>query len=308
MLGANVSTFKINDLKKTLFKFNAAFIILILHACGTSSKLPLGEVLKSEMAAGNYQKVYDETKVIIEKNAAKNKPSSFDVLQMAGTSAFKLNNLSDARKYLEQAVFLNPQDEDMYITLVTLYKKIDNLSYEITTHENYQKYIPEGKNKASMDEAYFNACIRSENWDMAYQLFHQLDPNLSNTEVNLESYLILCAHLNKIEEQNATANTILSINPNNRKALETKAHALYLSAETRYTREMEIYNKHKTRKQYAILLKALDQSTDEFKAAKDIYEPLYKKDASPEIAKYLSNIYARLNNKQKSEHYKLLSN
>ena len=308
MLGTNLSTFKINDLKKTLLKFNAAIIILILHACGTSSKLPPGEVLKSDMVAGNYQKVYDETKVIIEKNAAKNKPSSFDVLQMAGTSAFKLNNISDARKYLEQAVFLNPQDEDIYTTLVTLYKKIDNLSYEITTHENYQKYFPEGKNKASMDEAYFNACVRSENWDKSDQLFQKLDSNLSNTEVNLENYLIVCAHLKQIEAKNEKTNKILNIKPSNRKALETKAQALYLSAETRYTEEMELYNKHKTRKQYAILLKALDKSTNEFKAAKDIYEPLYKKDASPEIAKYLSNIYARLNNKQKSEHYKSLSN
>jgi hypothetical protein len=67
---------------------------------------------------------------------------------------------------------------------------------------------------------------------------------------------------------------------------------------------MEAYDKNKTNKQYKRLLEELKVVTTEFKDAKSKYENLYRLNPKPSYAQYLSNIYVRLNDKEKADYYR----
>jgi len=55
------------------------------------------------------------------------------------------------------------------------------------------------------------------------------------------------------------------------------------------------------------MLKALEGITVDFKKALTYYEKLYKSHPSKEYAKQMANIYARFQDKKKSDYYRRLS-
>lgn len=286
-----------------------AFIafVSVMASCGTSQKVSVADALKTDMEAQNYQAVYDKAIAEIINLEDKGKQVPDDLLLMAGESALRLDIGVEARKYLEQLVKQNPQKEDAYPLLAELYKSIDNLSFEISNYTDYFKYNPDGKYTGKMQAGLFDAYVRSENWEKGEAYWNTLNDTLKQNEKMLEGYLKVVEETENKEEMDATVQKLLALNPDNRTALKANAASWYTTAETRYKKEMDAYNKNKTRKQYAQLLKALDQSTAEFKKARDIYLKLYKAQPEKDIAKYLSNIYARLNQKDKSAYYKKLA-
>ncbi len=282
-------------------------VLLFMASCGTTQKVSITDTLQTQMESENYQDVYDQAIEEILKLEGKGKQPSDELLRMAGEAALALKKDVEARKYLEQAVRQNPQNEAVYPALAGIYKSIDNLSFEISNYTDYFKNNPEGKYTGKMQTGLFDAYVRSENWEQSAAFWETMNDTLKQNEKMLEGYLLTCQKLDKTEEADEAVKELLTLNPDNVAALRAKAYGLYHSAETRYKKEMDYYNNHKTRKQYSILLKALDVSTAEFKQARDIYLKLYKTNPEKDIAKYLSNIYARLNQKSKSDYYKKLS-
>ncbi len=103
------------------------------------------------------------------------------------------------------------------------------------------------------------------------------------------------------------ASDLLSLNPENKAALEWKAIALYNKGENRYQKELQDYEKNKTRRQYKIMLNGLDASTASFKQALKIFEKLYKQEAKKNYALYIANIYARFGDETNAKRYQRLS-
>jgi hypothetical protein len=89
-------------------------------------------------------------------------------------------------------------------------------------------------------------------------------------------------------------------------ALEWLAEKYYWLAENSYKAEMEAYEKNRTNKQYNQLLKAFETVSANFKTSLTYFKKLYDLDPSGEYATFLSNIYARLDDKEKAEYYKRL--
>jgi hypothetical protein len=81
------------------------------------------------------------------------------------------------------------------------------------------------------------------------------------------------------------------------------AKKYYNIAENRYQAEMKAYENNKTRKQYALLLEALDEITEEFKISLGYFETLYRLNPRPVYANYMGNIYVRFNDQEKADYY-----
>ena len=89
--------------------------------------------------------------------------------------------------------------------------------------------------------------------------------------------------------------------------LDWISHYYYWKAENSYLTEMKAYKKKRTNKQYAKLLKALKVINSDFKKSRNYFEKLYKISPNKDYAKRLSNVYKRLENKQKAAYYKAKS-
>lgn len=280
---------------------------VLIVGCGSTQKITKVETLDKSWNLGDYSQVYETSKVEIEKSEKKGKDAAAMYYTFAGKAALKLNDVSAARTNLEKALSITPESEDLYPYLVEVYQRIDNLSYEISTLENYRKRFPQGKYTSQMNEALFKAYVESENWEKAIKGWQELTSEDVLDPSYLELYIKVLDELNLKTELNETVEQLLNVDAKNQLALTYKATEIYKSAEERYKKEMALYNARKTRKQYGILLKALEKSTDEFKQARDMFETIYQQSKSDEVAGYLANIYARLNNQQKSEYYKKLA-
>jgi Flp pilus assembly protein TadD len=81
------------------------------------------------------------------------------------------------------------------------------------------------------------------------------------------------------------------------------AEKYYWKAEKNYQAQMEAYEKNRTRKQYAILLREFKLVSSDFREALNYFSKLYRLYPDPEYARYLGNIYARLNDGQKARYY-----
>jgi hypothetical protein len=67
-----------------------------------------------------------------------------------------------------------------------------------------------------------------------------------------------------------------------------------------YVREMKAYKNNRTTSQYKKLLKAWDQVWPLFRKSRDYFKKLYYIKADTQYAKYLRNIYTRMDQKDKA--------
>ncbi len=291
-------------MKKHLF-FAAIFSAILLNSCSNKSAeyLSMGEQAYTsdnyELALLNWEKV-----MLSSGNSGKVDPM---VYAKAGDAALKLDKISKAKEYLTIAYNKGLQGPEVLKNLSLVYKKSDNLSYEITYLEQLVKENAESAEISAYNAMLFDAYVRSENWQKAAALWDGLSPDNKNDKNTLNNWLIVQKALKNDDACFDISQQLLKLDPNHRDALEIHANHYYHKAEALYQREMSAYNSKKTRSQYAKLLKALKLATADFKVARDQFETLYKDTGDKKYAVYLSNIYTRLSNKQKAEYYKQLS-
>ena len=99
------------------------------------------------------------------------------------------------------------------------------------------------------------------------------------------------------------ATNLLGKDENNLIGLDWLGKKYFWQAEFRYQDELKAYEKNKTNKQYKQLLKALDIVSADFKTSLNYFKKLYAQNPKPATAKYIGNIYNRLDNKKKAGYY-----
>ncbi len=119
----------------------------------------------------------------------------------------------------------------------------------------------------------------------------------------LEGYFITNKALENDSVCNILASELLKLDENNLAGLDWEAKKYFWQAENLYKDEMEAYEKNKTNRQYNKLLKSLDVVSADFKTSLGYFKTLYELDPSPKYAKYLGNIYNRLDDKPKADYY-----
>jgi uncharacterized protein HemY len=279
-------------------------VLLILTGCAASNQnKQLSSEAKSALASGDYEKALANYENIIATNKANNKETDGSVYNNAGIAAWGLQQTEKSIDYLETAKKKSSTTDETFSTISKAYKKIDNLSREISNLEEYVQRYPQGKEISPVRAQLFDAYVRSENWEQGEQLWPSLDSASHNNIQYLTGYLRIKRKLEKVDERDNLAKQLLKMDKNNIEALETMAEKHYYFADETYVREMKAYEKNKTMKQYNQVTAAIKRVNQDYKTARDYFERLYKLKPDPKYANFLGNIYTRFENKEKANYY-----
>ncbi len=285
-------------------KFNRIIFILIIslivQSCATQKLTKEG---KTAYEAGNYEAALNSLEQVIKKVESKGDQAEGEVYFKAGMAARELGKTKKVTEYLEAAEYLEYPSPKLYTTLAKIYKDIDNLSKEIEALEGYHNNFPEGEKIDTINTRLFETYVESENWQKAADLWPDIE-NQAQSNINLlAGYLTVNKNLDNDEKCNKLADQILKTDPNNITALEWYAKKYFWQAENLYVSEMNAYKNNRTTKQYNKLLEAWDKVWPSFKKSRDYFLKLYKINPKPEYAKFLGNIYTRMDKKQKAEYW-----
>lgn len=284
-------------------------VIVGLGGCGAGKKLvQKNETADSFYQAGNYKEALTSYNEIIQHYENNNNSSTCQVYTNAGESAIKTGDTKLAIAYLSKARHTNYANANTYFLLGEAYKQIDNLSLEIITLEDYLKLYPNGKDANTVKIRLFYTYVESENFDKAIELWTDINDDDKQDIKLLEAYFSAYKGLDNNDICNDIAKNLLSLDKDNLVALIWFGKQYYNKAENRYQKEIAAYNKKKIKKQYKILLKALEVVTVDFKKSLSYFKKIYTLQPTSKNAQYLSHIYGRLSDKKKAAYYKKLSN
>lgn len=291
-------------MRKNIFVY-LFLVIVLLNSCGTPKQIIQYDQLAIQSSeTGNYQQAIAEWNQYLEAKkqlAQEPDPKAYAEL---GKAHFLLEQFEQAESEFDMARNKNYADPTMYVMMSERYRMIDNLSKEITALEYYRDHFPADENNSMMRNRLFESYIKSENWEDANNTWIKMDSISKEEETHLQEYFTLNKKLEQTEICDQLAQQLLSKNSQNAEALEWLAKKYYNLAEDQYQSSMAAYEKNKTNKQYKILLKELDDVTANFKKSLKYFEPLWDMPDGKKYASYLANIYARFDDKKKSDYYK----
>lgn len=283
------------------------FLLFIAYSCDSGKKLAqTRQTAQIAFKSGDYTKALDLWEGIINNYEQKGNEEECPVYTEAGFAAMKLNKDEKAEKYLKQAAYGNMRTEKTYLALSKLYKQKDNLSLELENLEIYDKKYPMGVDIDYVNLRLFKLYIEIDTYDKALLYWKKLSIETQSQLESLQHILIVYDELDMTEEAAATAKSIFEKDNENIAAFKWMANHYFWKAEERYQKEMNIYMENKTRKQYSILLRVIDEVTVDYKTALKYAKKLYKLEPIPENAKLLGNTYDRLNYKKEAEYYQKL--
>jgi tetratricopeptide (TPR) repeat protein len=255
---------------------------------------------------GDYTSALQSFEKVIATFEKNGNPEECPVYDDAGLTALLLGDQEKGIEYLETANLYGTAGPEAYAALADHYREIDNLSKEIDALAKLDEIYFESEVAKEYRKRLFEVYIESENWEPALITWGNLGPGKEADAELLEDYLVLNQGTAKNDVADKTAESLLGLEPDNVMALEWLAEKYYWLAENRYQAEMEAYENNRTNKQYNQLLKAFETVTANFKASLTYFKKLYDLDPSSEYATFLSNIYARLDDKKMAEYYKSL--
>jgi len=275
-------------------------LVILLQSCATTQLTNEGELAYQ---AKNYEDALASWEKIIESKESAGKKAKGPVYMKSGIAALNLKQDDKARKYLESAKEVNYSSPELYASLASIYKTIDNLSKEITALETYREKYPQGNEINSISARLLATYAESENWDLGIELWPKIEKQAQSDVGMLASYLIINKNLNNTTICAKIAQRIVKLEANNITALEYYAEKYFWEAENLYVSEMKAYKNHRTTKQYNKLLKALEKVWPTFRKSRDYYLKLYKLEAKKEYADYLGRIYTRFDDKKNAAYY-----
>ena len=199
-------------------------IFLIAFSLNVSAKRALHKD-KAQIAynRGNYTAALALWEKSIAKYERRHKEVKCPYYTKAGMAAIKLKKTDVARQLFEKAIHSASVSPVAYVELARLYRKIDNLSLEIFTLENYVKKYPAGSAIDTVKERLFATYVESENWDEALKLWEKLPEQVKNSIAFKTGYLKVNRALKNREVCDRVSSEILKSDPKNVTALDWKA-------------------------------------------------------------------------------------
>lgn len=289
---------------------NTLLVLLILSmtSCAIQKK-SVDTVLAAESAtaAGDHNKALELWEKKITEDELAGRETTTQAYDKAGHAALAVGDTIKAENHFKLAVYHKTASLKTWLFLSDFYRKADNLSLEVMALEGLLKYYPEKSETKNAMPLLFELYTQTQQWDKAVETWSHVRPENQDEEV-LNNWLEVNKALKNNDVCNETSSLLLTKNPNNTDALDWKAIQLYELGEKRYQQEMTAYEKNKTRKQYAALLKGLEKSTNDFKESLKLFERLYKIKPDKAYALYVGNIYARFGDEKNAAKYHKLAN
>ncbi|TVQ17122.1 MAG: hypothetical protein EA361_03010 [Bacteroidetes bacterium] len=280
-------------------------ILLFLASCAVMRPgTQTGEEAHQAFINEDYQSALASYEQIIRSHEGDVTLIPDSVYRNAGLSAFYLEQTGIALNYLNNIRHSEIANAETQYALALLNRQIDNLSREITALESYVENFPEAEHIEEMRERLFETYAESKNYDKALPLWSEIEDSARKEESLLNNYFNILQELEKEgDELYTVANELLALNPDNTDALFFLASHYFYLAENRYQSEMEAYEKNRTHRQYARLLRAFEVLNADFRKSLNYFLHLYKIDPLPRYARFIGNIYLRFDDKEKADYY-----
>ncbi|HOP04366.1 MAG TPA: hypothetical protein PL017_07820 [Tenuifilaceae bacterium] len=289
------------------FNFYKVFTILfvvVVSSCGAPKQIQnLSLEAKQANDSKEYAKALEAYDQVIEYYSGKNKVADGAIYEGAGIAAYETGDVKKSIEYLEQAKQTPTHGEKTISTLALAYKQIDNLSKELNNLELFVSKYSESHNINNVNAQLFDAYFRSENWDLALNIWSKLSTENQEDLKNLTQFMKVNCKLEKDKECGELAEKILKSDKSNVDALEVLAEKYFWLAEKSYQKEMKDYEQNRTAKQYKKLLKELEIINANYRTSRDYFLMLYKLNPDPKFANYLGNIFTRFEVKEKADYY-----
>lgn len=286
--------------------FISLFIsVFIFSGCAFISGLG-GHTYEADTAYNNkqYDEAYEMYYDYIESRKSRGRDIEPEIYEKAGISAHKLDKNSEAIEFLSLANQNSVLSAEGFLALAKSYREIDNLTLEIRNLEAYLNNYPDEPDFDEVQIRYFETLVEGRNWHEAYELWDELGKDRFENEKMLENYLIVNRYLEKDASATGIAKKILEINNENIVALDWLAKNYYYQALNRYNYEMQAYERNRTHRQYAQLREAWPVIHADYRTSRDYFMKLYEIEPKGEYARFLANIYERLNDDVKARYYR----
>ncbi|MEJ2594346.1 MAG: hypothetical protein P8100_04310 [bacterium] len=276
--------------------------VLLMTSCSGGKQLSQNkDRAESAFKSGNYTEALRYYEEVIHAYESGNDATNCPVYARAAEAAGKIGQTEKAIRYLEADRYTRFANADTWFDLSLLYREIDNLSKEIEALEEYLRRYPEADKADLARTRLFDIFMETGNWEYARDQWNVIPE--SSRESRIEDCFVFNRALENDHACDTLAIQLLKSDDENQLALEWMAKKLFWEAERLYQDEMKAYNENRTNKQYRQLLKALDRVTADFKTSLGYFKKLYDADPLPEYAKYLGDIYNRLDDPKKAEFY-----
>ncbi|QZE13741.1 hypothetical protein K4L44_14410 [Halosquirtibacter laminarini] len=289
-----------------LFVYCIGLILMSLAFVQCSPIAGLQKKYDTSFVSGDYGASLTYAESLIEAQGKDGGEVPVQTYLMAGRAASHSADMEKAKKFYEIAYSLGANNPEMLFDLSQIYKKEDQMSREMRVLNDLMKHS-DSQYAKEKSERYFFLNVEAELYEKADSMWTSLPETFKSDGRALNAYLKVCTSLKKEKKSVAVAKTILQSDPNSYDAKKIMAMDAYNRAESHYSRVMNAYNKNKTRRNYAILLKELKKSGKNYNYALTKLKSVYKVKKEKSIALYISNVYARINNKRLSNYYRSLS-
>lgn len=273
-------------------------------SCSGGSKITTSiQKGEADFQSGKYESALTQFEDVIAYYEQNDQQKECPVYAEAADAAFKLGQNEKAIDFLKKDQYSVNANADTYFKLAGFYKEIDNLSKELEELEAYVTKFPDGDKIDEVNTRLFELYVESQNWEKAESEWSNLPSNVKSNTVKLEEYFAVNTALANDSICGIIAKDLLAVDENNIIGLDWTAKKYFWKAEKRYASELKAYEKNKTNKQYNKLLKALDEVSTDFKTSLIYFKKLYSLDPTTQYAKYLGDIYNRLDDKAKADYY-----
>ncbi|MBU1008529.1 MAG: hypothetical protein KKD74_00200 [Bacteroidetes bacterium] len=290
----------------TVFRVAGASLVLLLLLSSCVSTAKLTNALPqadAALAAGDYARALKLYEEIIASHDQAATQAQCTVYEQAGNAAALAGDQAVAESHYKLAIYYQQAGPKTYGALAKMYREAGNISKELMMLEPLEKQFPESAQAADSRKRLFELFVISEQYEHAIGLWPQLE-EAEKGEVLTMQYFQANRKLNRNEACNKIAQQLLKLNGSNVDALFWEAKRYYQLGDNRYVTEMAAYEKNKTRKQYAHLLKELDVATADMKTALGYFKKLWAINPDPDYALYLTNIYARFDDEKNAAYYR----
>jgi hypothetical protein len=261
---------------------------------------------QSSFRQGDYGRALQLYEHYISGMQNQNVPDS--IYKFAGLAAFETGNTEKTLQYLNHIRHSALVNDQVLYAFAVSNRNINNLSRELAALEQYVSGYPNSDRIKEMKLRLFEALSESRNSEQALELWPEIETEAAQSEVHLNHYLKLLEEAGRDDELYKTSYHLLSLNPDNTDALFVLAKYYFRKAENLYQKEMEAYEKNRTHRQYAQLLRSFEVLNADFRKSLTHFLKLYNLDPKPQYAQYIGNIYTRFNEPAKANEFNRKAN
>jgi hypothetical protein len=285
-------------------------LILVIWSCSTTKvakeSLSLRDNALAASSSGDFDTAVQSWATYFDSQNQKNLPVEVSDFVRAASDAQNAGNEQFTLVWYEQARQSGYNGADMHVAFMHIFRKQNNLSRELTALKALDESFPETAARHRVNSRLFGIYMEIDR-EKAFEQWKNVPVEERTTEPFLSNYFILCKQFDQKEIADSVAAELLKLNDRYIPALEWMAEKLYWQAETQYQSEMEKYNRNRTHVQYTFLINQLKSISEDFRSSRDYFERLWALEKSPRYAAFLANIYSRLDNPDRANHFKRIS-